>query len=394
MKHLKSIITFLILAVAIAGVANVAFAKEPVKVCKKCGQHYKGSHECKRQDKKKTCTKCGQAKSLSSFSHNSNICCDCVKKNVKVCTKCHKSKSINAFSKNGLYCKDCQKKLQAPKSGSGAVSLYNQAINYYYGSGGVSRNVEKAIELFVKSASQGDGSSLDGLQYICKNDNSSGKYDRKLLSCKELFTKSKKIYEEGSGNTPDELLPQYYWALAMCYIYGIGTQRDKAKAEEVFDIAAEMGPYYRCYVARVYEEGDFGAVDYKKALELYEIHYDIYSPAKAATFYIEGKGTTKNIPKALELLQFSIEAGVEWEHPANYAKYVLGKLYFDGEDVEKDYDKAFKLFKEAAEEHEDPDCDAMYMLSICYRFGFGTKKDLAKANYWLEQAKEHGSEDA
>ena len=53
MKHLKSILTILILAVAVAGVAEYAMAqkKQPIKVCNKCGQHYKGTHNCPKAKK-------------------------------------------------------------------------------------------------------------------------------------------------------------------------------------------------------------------------------------------------------------------------------------------------------------------------------------------------------
>ena len=402
MKTIRPIVIIIILAITLAAVPNAMAQKEPLKTCAQCGKTMKqsqfpsgGSYCNNCVNAKKTCSQCKQSKSVTKFSKNSNICHDCkAKKNAsKVCSRCHKSKNKNAFSKNGIFCKDCQKKIAWQSARNKAVSLPDQAINYYYGIGGVSKNVEKAIELFVQSAAKGDVFSLDYLQDICKNENQTGQYDSKLLSCKEMFNTSERVFE-GEVTVEEDLIPQYYWTLAMCYIYGIGTQRDRAKAEEVFEYLEGMDPYYRCNVARVYEEGYFGVIDYKKALEMYEIHYDVYSPAKAATFYIEGKGTSKNIPKAIGLLEESIAIGEDWDNPANLAKYILGKLYFDGEDVERDYNKAFKLFKEASESSVDPDCDAMYMLSICYRFGFGTEKNLEKAKYWQAQAEEHGSEDA
>ena len=36
----------------------------------------------------------------------------------------------------------------------------------------------------------------------------------------------------------------------------------------------------------------------------------------------------------------------------------------------------------------------MNMLSTCYRFGYGTTKDLEKAKYWLNRAQETGSDEA
>ena len=98
MKHLKSFLTILILAIAVIGVAEFALAqkKQPIKVCNNCGQHYKGTHNCPK-DKgktggntgttKKTCSQCKKSKLSSSFPKNSIICSDCVAKNKKEAEK-------------------------------------------------------------------------------------------------------------------------------------------------------------------------------------------------------------------------------------------------------------------------------------------------------------------
>ena len=69
-------------------------------------------------------------------------------------------------------------------------------------------------------------------------------------------------------------------------------------------------------------------------------------------------------------------------------------MYFHGYYVEQNYDKAFELFSEAATAAKFPSGNAMNMLSTCYRFGYGTTKDLEKADYWLKMAQETGSEEA
>ena len=78
----------------------------------------------------------------------------------------------------------------------------------------------------------------------------------------------------------------------------------------------------------------------------------------------------------------------------NYAAACLGKLYYFGTGYERDYEKAFELFKKAAEALENPSGDAMNMLSKCYRHGFGTPQDIKKAEYWLNKAQETGSDEA
>ena len=53
MKHLKSLLTIVMLAIAVAGVTEIALAQKKVetKVCRKCGQHYKGAHNCPKDKK-------------------------------------------------------------------------------------------------------------------------------------------------------------------------------------------------------------------------------------------------------------------------------------------------------------------------------------------------------
>lgn len=72
----------------------------------------------------------------------------------------------------------------------------------------------------------------------------------------------------------------------------------------------------------------------------------------------------------------------------------LGEMYYQGYYVTQDKNKAFEIFKKAAEASNGPSGDAMIRLSTCYRFGYGTTKDLEKAEYWLKRAQERGSDEA
>ena len=75
--------------------------------------------------------------------------------------------------------------------------------------------------------------------------------------------------------------------------------------------------------------------------------------------------------------------------------YCRGMMYKDGIQVQQDLNKAFELFKQAAEStNKDANSGAMQMLSTCYRFGYGTSKDLDKAEYWFRKAQEAGNDTA
>ena len=58
------------------------------------------------------------------------------------------------------------------------------------------------------------------------------------------------------------------------------------------------------------------------------------------------------------------------------AQYYIGKLYYKGKGIEKDYKKAFEYLKKAAEQGH---VDAQYYLGKCYYDGKGVEKDYEKA---------------
>ena len=65
------------------------------------------------------------------------------------------------------------------------------------------------------------------------------------------------------------------------------------------------------------------------------------------------------------------------------AQYNLGVCYYEGEGVERDFVKAFELFKKAAEKDVE---GAQYNLAVMYEKGQGTKKDIKQAKYWYSRA--------
>lgn len=106
--------------------------------------------------------------------------------------------------------------------------------------------------------------------------------------------------------------------------------------------------------------------------------------------YYKGNGVGKSYEQAFNY--FSIAD----KHGNNYAKCELGEMYYLGLHVDKEFNKAFELFNEAAIKYDgyEMTSNSMNLLSSCYRYGFGTTKDLQKAEYWLKKAQEAGNESA
>lgn len=85
--------------------------------------------------------------------------------------------------------------------------------------------------------------------------------------------------------------------------------------------------------------------------------------------------------------------------------YKLAHWYYSGEsNIERIYTLAYDYFYKAIKENEkckdenklsaEEEGDALWHLSICYRFGRGVEKDDVKAQYYAKQAAEKGNEKA
>ncbi len=84
--------------------------------------------------------------------------------------------------------------------------------------------------------------------------------------------------------------------------------------------------------------------------------------------------------------QNKVEDGVTWLRRAsaqgdNEARFALGKLYFQGTTVPKDYSQAFKWLKAAAEEKYPP---AAHYLGVMYKNGYGIPTNHVQAAKWFK----------
>ncbi|MCD7721662.1 MAG: sel1 repeat family protein [Prevotellaceae bacterium] len=87
----------------------------------------------------------------------------------------------------------------------------------------------------------------------------------------------------------------------------------------------------------------------------------------------------------LEQLTEKAEKGKDW------AQCALGKRYFDGDGVAKDYAEAVRWLRKAAEQgHAEAEC----YLGECYVHGVGVPQDMDEAAKWIRKAAEQGEAEA
>lgn len=155
-------------------------------------------------------------------------------------------------------------------------------------------------------------------------------------------------------------------------------------------------------LGRSYDLEENGATqDYNKALEYYQKGFNIDYPLCTYSLGISyelGLGelleTDKNkskellnkaYPKIIELINNHSISDVE----KIYAKFVLGAYYYFGlGNIERDYNKAFQIIKECA---DNGHIAAIYDLGANFYYnGNGTEVNYELADYYLNIAKENG----
>ncbi len=135
--------------------------------------------------------------------------------------------------------------------------------------------------------------------------------------------------------------------LGLCYRLGHGVEQNDEEAFKCFQKGAQkddVGCLF--YEALCYSDGLGTEQDYKKAISSYEKVIEISGDATAeynlALLYLDGLGTEVNGEKGIQLL---LSASSKGETAADYS---LGCVYFYGEFVEKDIQKAKEYFEKAA----------------------------------------------
>lgn len=225
---------------------------------------------------------------------------------------------------------------------------------------------------------------------------------KKRVSLKEIktaFNRGIELYNKGNYQEAFEFISfaaehrdlEALLLVAELYKYGRGTEIDKRKSYESYIIAAQKN--------------------------------DAYAQYQVALCYYSGEGTRQSYTYAIKWL----EKASEQKYPD--AIRLLANMYMKGEGVWSDYDKAIELFKEAniyyrpqnnTDIYEDPEsllgialcyqlkgkkiraafyfkksakygcAEAQYMLSKCYKKGYGVFKSDVKAKEWYSKAKSNG----
>ncbi len=244
------------------------------------------------------------------------------------------------------------------------MTLYNNLGTLYNAHEDIPTNYVEAQKYLTKAAEMGFPHAMYGLANL-----HGFKGDKKLA-----FKWYLKAAENG-------LIDAYYY-VGNAYKRGEGVQQDSQKALKWLELAAE------------YQMRD-------AARELAEIYQDGLGNVpqnleKAQAFYLLAKEAGENVERSVQQLQSRLAvrddfgALLERAKEGNLeAQKDLAMAYVRGDEIEQNYEEAFKWYKAAAEQG---DADAQNSLYNRYAKGEGVEQNSEEAMKWLHRSADQGHE--
>ena len=290
---------------------------------------------------------------------------------------------------------------------------YSLANLYYYGNG-VEKDLSQAFLWYRKSSAQGQPYASYAIaqmynkgEYVNQSEETAQRYYKSALSG---FLKL-----ESKDQADDNL----YYKLGSMFKKGLGTDIDMDRAIDYFKRSAEMNNKNGLYeYGKELLLGEHIPQDKEKAVKLLEKAIKLENINAKRFFALElisGEHLDQDIDKGLAMLTECADSG------DTCACYKLGKIYFKGEIVLQDLDKAEKYLL-LAEDNEftqyalgklylqkekydvqkavdyfeksaDKNMWSSYQLGRLYLFGSeGLEKDKTKAVEWLTKSANDGNE--
>ena len=291
------------------------------------------------------------------------------------------------------------------------AGIYSDSNNKLY-------NMDKAIELY-KDCAENDSDSFSmfrlgsiyfngngvekntvlGLQYLNHAAKSGNKYAKITLAGiysngdNEFYDMAKaiRLYKDCAENE-DEPDPFSMYRLGAIYIKGKGVEKNIELGLHYLNNAIDgENSFAKVTLADFYADSTHDMYDMAKAIQLYkdcaenEDEPDPFSMYKLGAIYIKGKGVEKNIELGLHYLNNAIDGG------NSFAKVTLADFYADSTHDMYDIAKAIQLYKDCAENEDEPDPFSMYKLGSIYIKGNGVEKNIELGLHYLNNAIDGGN---
>ena len=201
--------------------------------------------------------------------------------------------------------------------------------------------------------------------------------------------KAIELYKDCAENDSDSFS---MFRLGSIYFNGNGVEKNTVLGLQYLNHAAKSGnKYAKITLAGIYSNGDNEFYDMAKAIRLYkdcaenENEPDPFSMYRLGAIYLKGKGVEKDIELGLHYLNNAIAGG------NSFAKVTLANFYADSTHDMYDIAKAIQLYKDCAENEDEPDPFSMYKLWSIYIKGNGVEKNIELGLHYLNNAIDGGN---
>jgi len=256
------------------------------------------------------------------------------------------------------------------ENGNGRAMYF---LSEFYGNsiGKIKLNAEKGKEWRIKGKEAGDVLAALNVAYSLPKNS-----DERNRICSELFENILKLSEDGDIFAQNEL--------GDMYLYGYGIKEDEEEGMKWLKKSAKAGNWGTMHKLgnKYYNQGNYG-----EAVEWYRKSFDKgfdWDGYNLANCYYNGYGVPKNYLKALKLYRevYDLENSA-----SGSAINMLGVIAYN----RRDYKPAVTFYKRGTEKDYNW---AYYNLAECYYNGYGVKKDKNKAYELYRKAAELGIEKA
>jgi TPR repeat protein len=166
----------------------------------------------------------------------------------------------------------------------------------------------------------------------------------RLTNAKD-FGKAASYYKKGIELAcNDNSGPECMVELAKLYEEGQGLEKSEDEAYKLLKMAVDAGfPPAFPRLAMCYYTGAGVKQDYSRCLELVSLQPALGESQLVLSFlHSEGHGVEKDDNKSLALLRESAQS-------CEMAMHILGNMHLSGQNVEQDYEQAFRYFKQASD---------------------------------------------
>lgn len=205
------------------------------------------------------------------------------------------------------------------------------------------------------------------------------------LNKKVDYKKAFQIYDYLLSNVDISKLPYTFFNnIGICYRFGYGCEINYKESEKYLLLAKDKTDYAKYLLAEMYIDIDAFSDKVSEGIAIIDelaARENELALTKKGILCLDGKYGEVNIEKAGECFKLALEKG---EIKANYY-YSLLSFYFP----DKYNGSFFELMEKSANGNFR---DAVRDLAIMYQFGFGTKRDIAKARKLFEKAASLGDE--